>query len=311
MNNLGRISLLNKLIKEKGCIRIIEAHNGLSALIAGNAQVETKDSEIRTFDGFWESSLTDSSSKGLPDIEIVSLDSRLDTLNQILEVTNKPIIFDGDTGGDINQFTYMVRRLERMGVSMVIIEDKQYPKRNSFANVNHRLESISKFCKKIKHGQQVKQNKEFMIIARTESLIAGKPINEAITRTKAYLKAGADGIMIHSKSKDPSEILEFTKQFYLLPKRLIQNKILVCAPTMYNKITTKELAKAGFHIVIYANHQLRAASRAMEEICKNILIHDRGLEADSFCISVNKLLETVGFINIINFDTMLAQKNEL
>ena len=308
INNFERIGSLKKSIKDKGYIRIIEAHNGLSALIANSIQVTTSDKQQRMFDGFWESSLTDSSSKGLPDIELVSFDSRLDTLNQIMDITTKPVIFDGDTGGDVPKFVYMIKKLQRAGVSMVIIEDKVYPKRNSLSNASHELESITKFTEKIRQGIRARNNPDFMIVARLESLIAGETIKEALIRAKAYLKAGADGIMIHSKSANPSQILEFAKQYHTLPKKLIKDKILVSVPTTYNVITAEKLANAGFHIIIYANHQLRAAYQAMEEVCKSILIHDRTLESESLCITTNMLFEKVGFNEIVAMDKILAQK---
>ena len=301
VKNSKRVGLLKKVIRDKGFARIIEVHNGLSGLIANNLEI-IKDNNTLSFDGFWESSLTDSSSKGLPDIELVSSDYRLETINQILEVTTKPMIVDGDTGGDSNQFAHFVRRLERVGVSMVIIEDKVFPKRNSFADSYQHLEDIAIFAEKIRKGVSVKHDKDFMIVARLESLISGGTIDEAINRAKAFLRAGADGIMIHSKSSDPSEILEFAKQYNQLPKKLIKNKILVCVPTTYNTITSEALVKAGFQVIIYANHQLRAAYKAMEEVCQKILLHDRSFEVDTDCIPIKKLFETVGMLEIIQTD---------
>lgn len=307
IKNSERVKLLKKLIAEKGFIKIVEVHNGLSGLIANNIIIE-KNNKLLSFDGFWESSLTDSASKGLPDIELVSSDYRLETINQILEVTSKPMIVDGDTGGDSNQFAHLVRRLERAGVSMIIIEDKIFPKRNSFADSYQDLEDITIFSEKISKGVSVKQDKDFLIVARLESLISGGTVGEAIIRAKAFLKAGADGIMIHSKSSEPSEILEFAKQYSMLPKKITRNKVLVCVPTTYNTITTKELAQAGFNIIIYANHQLRAAYKAMEEVCKNILLYDRAFEVDPACMPVKKVFETVGMLEIIQADKERGNK---
>ncbi len=301
IKNSDRVSLLKKIIHDKGVVRIIEVHNGLSGLIANDLQVVEGD-DILTFDGFWESSLTDSASKGLPDIELVSADYRLETIHQILEVTTKPMIVDGDTGGDSNQFAHLVRRLERSGVSMVIIEDKTFPKRNSLADAYQDLEDPAVFAEKIHKGASVKHDQDFTIVARLESLISGETVDEAIARAKIFLQAGADGIMIHSKSSDPTEILEFAKRYQSLPQTLIRNKVLVSVPTTYNTITSKELASAGFQVVIYANHQLRAAYQAMEEACKSILMHDRSFEAEQACVPIKTLFETVGLHEVIQSD---------
>ncbi len=306
INNHSRIRSLKRLIHDKGFVRIIEVHNGLSALVASESTVKINNKKI-SFDGFWESSLTDSSSKGLPDIELVSMDSRLHTINQILEVTTKPMIVDGDTGGDVNQFQHTVQILERAGVSMVIIEDKIFPKRNSFANVKQNLENIDVFSNKIKGGQNCKKNKNFMIVARLEGLIVGSTMKETLIRAKKFLLAGADGIMIHSKSKNPSEILEFAKCYHAFPKELINSKILVCVPTTYNSITTSELAKAGFHIIIYANHLLRSAYKAMEQACQNILLHDRSFEIEPSCVPIPQLFKTVGMLKIIENDNKILK----
>jgi phosphoenolpyruvate mutase len=299
--NSTRVGLLRKLIKEKGCLRIIEVHNGISGIIANNTQV-IKNGLVLSFDGFWESSLTDSASKGLPDIELVTSDSRLHSIYQIIDVTSKPIIVDGDTGGDINQFEHLVRRLERAGVSMVIIEDKTFPKRNSLTDSMQQLENIDVFSRKIKRGVNAKYDKDFLVIARLESLIAGESIEEALIRAEEFLKSGADGIMIHSKSASPSEILEFAKRYHQLPIALIHDKILVCAPTTYNTISTKELGEAGFQIVIYANHLLRSAYMAMENTAKTILTYDRALEAESICVPIKELFQTVGMLDIVEKD---------
>lgn len=307
ITNATRVKSLKRLIREKGFIRIIEVHNGLSALIASTVQVKSR-RYTRTFDGFWESSLTDSASKGLPDIELVTTDSRLHTINQILEVTTKPLIVDGDTGGDTNQFCHLVRKLERAGVSMVIIEDKVFPKRNSFLETKHELETIERFSEKIRKGAQIRQDKDFMIIARLEGLIAGKSMDETLERAVAFLTAGADGLMIHSKLSEPTEILAFAKRYHQLPKKLTQGKVLVSVPTTYNSITTQELAGAGFSVIIYANQQLRAAYTAMEKSCKSILEHDRSKEIESDCVPVHELFQTVGMLEIIAEDQLVAKR---
>lgn len=240
-----RISLLTKIIKEKGFVRAIEVHNGLSALIAQEAHVQ-KNGKMIEFDAFWESSLTDSASKGMPDAEIVGYDSRLLTISEILNVTSKPIIVDGDTGGSPAQFEYFVRRLERLGVSAVVIEDKVFPKRNSLdTTAKQTLEEPENFAQKIERGNDVKTNKDFMIIARIESLISGTGLEDAIKRAQIYIEAGADGILIHSKKDNPIDILSFAKEYEKLCKKLGKRPYLVCIPTTYNLIKDEELAKNG------------------------------------------------------------------
>ncbi len=300
-----------KALLEKGqTVRVIEAHNGLSGIIANNTQVKGEyegKSLVCEFDAIWESSLTDSASKGHPDIEVVTFDSRLQTINEILSVTNKPMIVDGDTGGEVNAFEYTVSKLERVGVSAIIIEDKIFPKRNSLeAGVQQNLEDPEVFAQKIRRGKQIQNSNEFMIIARLESLIAGKPMEDAVSRAKIYLQAGVDGIMIHSKSKSADEILEFAQHYKILTKQLNLNKTLVCVPTTYNQITENELKSAGFQIIIYANHLLRSAYKAMTETAKTILRDQRSLEADPLCSTVREIFKTVGFLDVKEKD----QENE-
>lgn len=298
IDNNSRVSSLKKILKERK-IRVLEVHSGISGLIIDDLIVNLPGREKLEFHAMWESSLTDSASKGYPDIEIVSLDSRLDTINQILEVTNKPLIVDGDTGGDFNSFEYMVKRLERAGVSMVIIEDKVFPKRNSLEpGANQKLEKKEIFARKIQRGANVRVNPDFMIVARLESLIAGNSVDEAIDRAKTFLMAGADGIMIHSKESTASEILEFAKRFTKLPTSLIRDKILVCVPTTYNSISDEDLFAQGFNVVIHANHMLRASYKAMEDIATKILANGRSLETESEIATVRQIFEKVGFLKI-------------
>lgn len=248
--------LLNK------CIRALEAHNGLSALVV----------ERSKFDAIWESSLTDSASKGLPDTELITMDSRLHTVREIRAVSTKPIIFDGDTGGSIEHFPYWVKKLEEAGVSAIVIEDKAFPKINSLKeNAKHNLESVNKFCEKIQAGKKAAKN--IMIIARLESLIAGHDMKEALRRATRFVNAGADGIMIHSKIKVGDEVLEFARQF----KKKVP---LVCVPTTYNNITDEELEKSGFKIIIHANHLLRASLTAMERVADSIYYNGRSAGLD-------------------------------
>lgn len=308
-NEERRALLKNKL--NKGLVRVLEVHNGISAIIANDTNILNGNGKIE-FDALWISSLTDSAAKGYPDIEIVSYDSRIDTINQILDVTNKPIIVDGDTGGDFNTFEYLIKRLERVGVSAVIIEDKVYPKRNSLDdNSIQNLEKPEVFATKIKRGKAIQTTKEFMIIARLESLISGESIKEAIKRARIYLEAGADGIMIHSKSKTPTEILEFAKEYHKLCQELNIKKPLVCVPTTYNIIKEKELIENGFNVVIYANHLLRSAHKAMKDVAISILENSRSLETDPYCSSVNEIFEHVGFTDIKKKDEEELEKLRL
>jgi phosphoenolpyruvate phosphomutase len=293
-----RLRSLSKAIEQKDFVRLIEAHNGLSALIGEKAKVAHK-SDTLEFDGFWESSLTDTASKGMPDAEIVGFDSRSDTIDQILNVTTKPMIVDGDTGGSPAQFEYFVKRLERLGVSAVIIEDKTFPKRNSLdAGADQSLEAPRAFAQKIQRGQDVKLNDEFMIIARIESLIAGVGLKDAIDRASTYLEAGVDGIMIHSKRNDPENILAFADEYEGICDELGRRPPLVSVPTTYNLKTDSELSKAGFNVIIHANHMLRSAYLAMNDVAETILLNDRSHEADPKCAPVSAVFETVGFEHI-------------
>jgi len=290
-----RRKLLKKKIKEKGFVRIIEVHNGLSALIAERAKVKLKNKTIE-FDGFWESSLTDTASKGMPDAEIVGYESRLHTIDEILNISTKPIIVDGDTGGSPSQFEFLVKKLERLGVSAVIIEDKVFPKRNSLdSSANQTLENPEKFAQKIQRGNDVKISKDFMIIARIESLIAGVGLEDAISRAEKYIKAGVDGVMIHSKKSTPEDILAFAKEYKKLCKRIKKRPPLVSVPTTYNLITDHELYKNGFNVIIHANHLLRSAHKSMKQTAETILLNDRNFEVEPFCSTVPDIFKEVGF----------------
>jgi phosphoenolpyruvate phosphomutase len=283
-----RLKTLRRILETKRLIRIMEAHSGLSGLIIENLEIEKEDG-LHSFDGMWSSSLTDSASKGKPDIEAVDLTTRLQDLVNILECTTKPIIYDGDTGG--LHFAFTVKTLERNGISAVIIEDKTGLKRNSLfgTDVNQELCPIPDFCEKIKAGKQAQVTKEFMIIARLESLIAGFSVPHALERARAFVEAGADGIMIHSKEKTGEDIKEFCSQF----RAEYPHVPLVLVPTTYNKFTEKELASWGANIVIYANHMLRSAYPAMVNTAKMILQNERSLEADSVCMPIKEILELI------------------
>jgi len=286
-----RLKRLKRVLAVKPCMRVLEAHNGLSGLIVENTFVKDEEGFIHEFDAMWISSLTDSMAKGKPDIEAVDLTSRLHTLNDILEVTTKPVIFDGDTGGKTEHFVYTVRSLERLGVSAIIIEDKIGLKRNSLLEEQSSQEqdSIESFCEKIKAGKRSCVTKDFMIFARIESLVLGKSLNDALHRAIAYTEAGVDGIMIHSKSNEEKDILAFANEM-----RKVNHTIpLIAVPTSYNKVTFKKLQEAGFNIVIYANHLLRSAYPAMLETALSILAHDRSFEAEEKLITVRDLFKLI------------------
>jgi phosphoenolpyruvate phosphomutase len=285
-----RLKRLRRLINAKKIVRICESHSGLTGLIIENTSVSVNNMK-REFDGMWASSLTDSTSKGKPDIEAVDLTTRLHDLNDALEVTTKPVIYDGDTGGKPEHFVFTVRTLERLGVSAIIIEDKVGLKKNSLFGTDavQTQDSIEGFCAKIRAGKQAQITSDFMIIARCESLIAGKPVDDAIERCLAYVNAGADGIMIHSKHKTGEDIKAFCQRF----REIEPNIPLVVVPTTYNHITEDELAEWGVNVVIYANHLLRAAYPAMVKCAESILLNGRSLEANDLCMPIKQILELI------------------
>ena len=295
MRSLGttpdiRLKTLRRLIEIKKPVRILEAHSGLSGLIIENLEIEKEDG-IHSFDGIWSSSLTDSTSKGKPDIEAVDLTTRLQDLTNILECTTKPIIFDGDTGGKSEHFVFTVRTLERNGISAVIIEDKIGLKKNSLfgTEVNQELAPIPDFCEKISAGKRAQVTREFMIIARLESLIAGMPVSDALERARAFVSSGADGVMIHSKEKSGEDIKEFCRKF-----RAEYSSIpIVLVPTTYNQFTENELIGWGANIIIYANHMLRSSYPAMMKTAKTILEKERSKEADELCMPIKDILELI------------------
>lgn len=287
----NRMKTLKRLINVKPIVRILEAHNGITGLIAEKTKV-IKNGESREFDGIWLSSLTVSASKGKPDTEVVDFSSRFLTIEEILEVTTKPIIVDGDTGGEIEHFRFRVRTLERLGVSAVIVEDKTGAKRNSLfgTSVFQEQDTIEHFCEKINAGKQSLITSDFMIIARIESLILKKGMADAATRAKAYIDSGADGIMIHSKEKDGKEIIEFCEKY-----KSFDNKVpLVVVPTTFSHITEDEFKELGVNIVIYGNHLIRGAYPGMVKTAKSILEHGRCQEAsDQHCMSINEILTLI------------------
>lgn len=285
-----RLGMLRRLLEAKPFLRILEVHSGLSGLIAENVEIE-KENGKQYFDGMWSSSLTDSTSKGKPDIEAVDLTTRLQDLTNILECTTKPIIYDGDTGGLPDHFVFTVRTLERNGISAIIIEDKTGLKKNSLLGTSaiQQLAPVGDFCEKISAGKKAQVTKDFMIFARLESLIAGFPVKDALARALAYVKAGADGVMIHSKEKSGRDIKSFCRQFRAHYKTVP----IVVVPTTYNQITETELQRWGATMVIYANHLLRSSYPAMLKTAKCILKHGRSLEADKYCMSVKQILELI------------------
>ena len=290
VTTVHRLGRLRKLIKDKPIVRILEAHNALSALIAENTIVERNGHEV-SFDGVWSSSLTDSTAKGKPDIEAIDMTSRINAVNEIFEVTTKPMIFDADTGGKIEHFEFTVKSLERTGVSAVVIEDKTGLKKNSlFGNdVSQTQDTIENFSEKISRGKSAQVGDDFMIIARIESLILEAGMNDALARADAYIKSGADGIMIHSRHEDPAEIIEFMQKF----RSADRDTPVVVVPTSFNSVTIEEFIEMEVNVVVAANHMLRAAYPAMLNVAKSVLEHGRTLEAEPDCMSIKEILEFI------------------
>ena len=281
---------LRQLIDIRDIVKTIEVHSGLTGLIAEKTVVE-HNGELDQFDAMWISSLCDSTAKGKPDIELVDMTSRFRTIDDVTEVTTKPIIFDGDTGGLTEHFVYTVRSLEKMGVSAIIIEDKVGLKKNSLfgTEVEQTQDTIEHFCEKIAAGKKVQLTDDFMIIARIESLILEQGMDDALNRARAYVKAGADGIMIHSRKKSPDEILTFCDEF----RKEDATTPIVVVPTSFNMITEAELAEHGVNVVIYANQLTRSAFPAMEETAKDILRYHRAQEVDSRLLPIKDIISLI------------------
>ena len=281
-----RRKMLKRLLQSKSVVRISEAHNGLTGLVVEKTKVGTNE-----FDGMWLSSLTHSASKGKPDIQYVDMTTISQTISEIFEVTTKPMIVDGDNGGIVEHFKFMVKNLERMGVSAVVIEDKVGNKRNSlFEDTSNQLQdTIEDFSHKISEGKKAQVTKDFMIIARIESFILNNGLDDAIERAKAYIEAGADGIMIHSKSKSPDEIFSFSNEYQKFDKKVP----LVAVPSTYNYMTEKDLNDNGVDIVIYANHLLRSAYPSMVSTAESILENKRSYEANDKCLPIKQVLELI------------------
>jgi phosphoenolpyruvate mutase len=281
---------LKRLLQARGLVRVLETHSGISSLIAENLEVEVNGRK-RSFDAIWSSSLTDSTNKGKPDIEAVDTSDRANTISSIFEVTTKPMIYDGDTGGRSEHFVFTVKTLERLGVSAIVIEDKTGLKKNSLfgTDVAQTQDSIEDFCNKIRAGKNSQVSEDFMIFARCESLILDKGIEDAVERCTAYLGAGADGIMIHSRREDGQEILDFCKLY----QNFGAGKPLIVVPSSFDQITETEFEKAGVNVVIYANHMMRAAYPAMLNVATKILENERSFEVRSQCLSIKQILEMI------------------
>ena len=285
-----RLKRLRELLEVKPIVRTLEVHNGLTGLIVENTNIE-ENGEAVGFDAMWLSSLTDSTAKGKPDIEYVDITSRMNTLHDILDVTTKPIILDGDTGGLVEHFVFTVRTLERLGISAIIIEDKVGLKKNSLfgTDVAQTQDDVDAFAHKIISGKNAQVTDEFMIIARIESLILGAGVNDAVTRARAYIAGGADAIMIHSKDRDTTDLFEFCEIY----RAFDEKRPLVAVPSAYSHVTEQQLMDAGVQVVIYANHLLRSAYPAMTNTAQTILQSRRALEVEEYCMPISEILTLI------------------
>lgn len=285
-----RRARLRRLLTSQNMVRIIEAHNGLTGLIVENTEIIENDYPVQ-FDGMWMSSLTDSTSRGKPDIEVVTTAERVKTLEDILEVTTKPIIYDGDSGGLAEHFVFTVKTLERLGVSAIIIEDKVGLKKNSLFGTagGQSQDTIKNFCNKISAGKKAQVTSEFMIIARIESLILEQGEEDALKRAKAYIKAGADGILIHSKSKEFTEVKSFCEKF----RKEDKDTPIVVVPSTYNHVTEQDLVEASINVVIYANHLLRSAYPAMTKVAEQILKDKSSKNTNDQCMPIKEIITLI------------------
>lgn len=290
ITNDARRALLRSQMREKACLRVMEIHNPLSAIVAQSARVIGAGGELIEFDAFWSSSLTDSTSRGLPDNEVLPTRTRLAGIDDAFSVTSKPLIMDGDTGGPREHLEIAVRDLDRHGVSALIIEDKSGLKQNSLlgASARQRLADVDEFCKKIRAGKAAQVTDDFQLFARLESLILGAGLDDALARADAYLEAGIDGIMIHSRQAGGEEVFAFANTF----RRRHPDVPLIAVPTAYHTVHHDELADAGFNVIIYANHMLRAALKAMQQVSRTILEHGRASEAEALCADLAEVLHT-------------------
>lgn len=289
VNSKSKCNRLAELLSKSGKLKFLEAHSALSALIVETTKFEN-DGFWDSFDGIWASSLTDATIKGQPDNESIQISSRLNTLREMLSVSKKPILFDGDSGGSKSNFVKLVQKLIKLGIAGVVIEDKEGLKQNSLlAYSTQKQTSVAKFSEKIKAGKKISIDNDFMIIGRIESLITGLGMSDALERAKAYVDAGADGIMIHSRSPEPNEIYEFCEGFRSTNKKTM----LIVVPSTFDSATNEDLWGRGVNIVIYANQLLRSAYPAMVESAKLILKHGRALEVKHKMMTIKEVLEIV------------------
>ena len=286
----NRQRLLRRLLESKKCIRILEGHSALCALIIENTRVHIRNS-LQEFDGIWSSSLTDSTLRGKPDVEALDLTTRLNTINEIFEVSSKPLIYDADTGGITEHFIFTVKTLERIGVSAVVIEDKIGLKKNSLfgTEANQTQDSIENFAKKISSGKKAQIGEDFMIIARIESLILEQGMEDAIERALAYVNAGADGILIHSKKKTADEVIEFSSRF----RKHDDSTPIAVVPSTYPETLSEDLQKAGINIIIYANHMLRSSYPAMSKVALDILKNSSSAKSESDCMPIKEIINLI------------------
>jgi phosphoenolpyruvate phosphomutase len=296
----SRRNLVRSKLSNGEMLRLIEAHSGLSARVAVNSVGECG----RQFDGVWVSSLTSSATRGLPDIELHTLENRIDLVREIMFAINIPVVVDVDTGGETSALAFFCQKLETIGVSAVIVEDKVYPKRNSFSGTNIcSLEDPKQFAKKISKAKSVLHSDEMMIVARIEALVAGSTMADALNRAQIYVDAGADGIMIHSKSKNAEEVLEFSRRFKEIKTKNGQKVPLVCVPTTYSGATADTLFSSGFSMVIYANHLLRSSLKAMRDACSSILDNDSSVEIESQIATIPEVFEITDYFLAVEADS--------
>lgn len=286
---------LKRLLADGRPLRFMEAHNSLSALTASSAAVAGRGGETRRFDGLWLSGFSMATARALPDIELARLERRLETIEDCLAATDLPVIADGDTGGEPKAFQYLCARLEALGVCAVVVEDKRVPKRTSLASgIVHSLEDIAPFLAKIDAAKSILKSADFLIFARTEALIAGAGMREAVVRAEAFLRSSADGILIHSKDTTGAEVLEFAGHYAQVCDAAGRRKPLLAVPTAYPHLTEAALNAAGIGLIIYGNHQIRAAHAAMTAACESILAHGRAQEIGETISPVAQLIAQIG-----------------
>lgn len=295
------------LLREQRPLRFLEVHDGLSALIAEDACATVRGGRIE-FDGLWVSSFADSATRGLPDASILSLESRIARARDVLRLTRKPVLFDGDTGGVPSQFAHLVAELESQGFAGVVIEDKLEPKRNSLSKeAEHLLEEPRRFAAKIRQARRSQLTADFAIVARLESLIAGRGVEDALYRAQVYVDAGADGILIHSREEVPADLFEFAEAFDKIAANASPRPFLACVPTTYNQVPDAELFARDITVIIHGNQLLRAAYSAMQETAHLILQHDRSLEADAAYATMEEISDHVGLPDVLAADRILQE----